>query len=204
MEEFNIKKLTAAVQVADRLAREVEAKKLEAKDLDEEAEHFYEKFEAEAEARRRLERHLAILNNMLAQQKRWPHGIPYEQSECHREHLRNLAEADRRVEEAREKAKKAIEKSELHMKLYQEDVKANLARDPDFYRRKPAPAHFRREFLDSRSKKALDAARAVWHKRFDCQLPEIMTTDQCNEALKIGYDILRYGSAVPQNSRHPA
>ncbi len=88
------------------------------------------------------------------------------------------------MEEAREISKKAIEKSQLHMKLYQEDVKAYFARDPDFYRRLPGPAHMRREFLDSGSKKALDAARAVWHKRFDCQLPEIVTTDQCNEALK--------------------
>ncbi len=51
-------------------------------------------------------------------------------------------------------------------------------------------SHFRHEFLDIRSKKALDAARAAWHKRFDCQLPEIMTTDQCNEALKIGFELL--------------
>ena len=54
-----------------------------------------------------------------------------------------------------------------------------------------APAHFRREFFDNKSKKALDAARAVWHQRFHCQLPEIMTTDQCNEALKIGFKLLQ-------------
>ncbi len=84
-----------------------------------------------------------------------------------------------------------MEKFLLHMKLYKEDVKANLARDPDLYRRRPAAPHMRREFLDSGSKKALDAARAVWHKRFDCQSPEIMTTDQCNEALKIGFELLR-------------
>jgi hypothetical protein len=39
--------------------------------------------------------------------------------------------------------------------------------------------------------KQIDAARAIWHKRFDCQLPGIMTTDQCNEALKIGFEILQ-------------
>jgi hypothetical protein len=94
------------------------------------------------------------------------------------------------VEEAREKSNKTSEKSQLHMKLYQEDIKANLARDPDFNRRLPASAHMQREFLDSWSKKALDAACAVWHKHFDCQLPEIMTTDQCNEALKIGFELL--------------
>ncbi len=68
------------------------------------------------------------------------------------------------------------------MKLYQEDVKTNLARDlgPGLLSA-PAPAHMRRELLDSGSKKA----RAVLHKRLDCQLPEIMTTDQCNEDLKI-------------------
>jgi hypothetical protein len=79
------------------------------------------------------------------------------------------------------------------MKLYHEDMPANLTRDPDFYQCKPAPAHFRREFLDSWAKKALDAARAVWNQRFDCQLPHDhgIGTDQCNKVLKIGYDLLR-------------
>ena len=80
--------------------------------------------------------------------------------------------------------------------------------DPDFYRRRPELAHFRREFFDNKSKKALDAARAVWHQRFHCQLPEIMTTDQCNEALKFE-DRIRsiaevVGSVVPPQALHPA
>jgi hypothetical protein len=48
----------------------------------------------------------------------------------------------------------------------------------------------RREFLKSGDKKALDAARAVWFDRYGSQLPEIMTHDQCNQALAIGYDLL--------------
>jgi hypothetical protein len=126
----------------------------------------------------------------LEERKRWPRGKPYELSECHLEHLWNLAEADQRVDEARDKSNTPTENSQLHMKLYQEDIKANLASDPDFIRRLPAPANMQREFLDSWSKKALDTACAVWHKRFDCQLPEIMTTDQCNEALQIGFELL--------------
>ena len=191
MEEFNNKKMTAAVQEAERLVRELETTTLEVKDLDEEAEYFMKKCEMEAEARARLEGHLAILRKILEERKSWPRGKPYELSECHLEHLRKLKEADRRNKESLEKARKSIQESQLHMTLYKEDIKANLARDPDFYRRRPAQAHFRREFLDTESKKALDAARAVWHQRFHCQLPEIMTTDQCNEALKIGFELLR-------------
>jgi len=76
------------------------------------------------------------------------------------------------------------------MQLYLKDVKANLARDPEFYRRRPAPAFMRREFLDSGEKKALDAARAVWLKRNGSQLPEIMTADQCSKAVKVGCNLL--------------
>jgi hypothetical protein len=204
MEQYNQKKSKAAAQEAARLAQKVGAMEHVVEYLDEEAERLVGKYVMEAEQNRRLQCHMEMLKNELEVRKTWPKGRPRSQCPVHLEHLRNLEEADRRVKEDREKANKALEKSQLHMKLYHEDVQANLARDPDFYHRKPAPAHFRREFLDSGDKKALDAARAVWHQRFFCQLPEIMTTDQCNEALKIGYDILRYGSAVPQNSRHPA
>jgi hypothetical protein len=54
---------------------------------------------------RRLENHLAMLRDILEERKRWPCGKPHEHSECHlEEHVQyyvlNLAEADRRVEEA--------------------------------------------------------------------------------------------------------
>ena len=58
MEEFNNKKMTAAVQEAERLVRELETTTLEVKDLDEEAEYFMKKYEMEAEARGRLERYI--------------------------------------------------------------------------------------------------------------------------------------------------
>ena len=76
MEEFNNKKMTAAVQEAERLVRELETTTLEVKDLDEEAEYFMKKYEMEAEARGRLERHLAILRNILEERKSWPRGKP--------------------------------------------------------------------------------------------------------------------------------
>ena len=40
MEEFNNKKMTAAVQEAERLVRKLETTRLEVKELDEEAEYF--------------------------------------------------------------------------------------------------------------------------------------------------------------------
>ena len=75
-EIFNNKKMTAAVQEAERLVRELETTRLEVKDLDEEAEYFMKKCEMEAEARGRLERHLAILRNILEERKSWPRGKP--------------------------------------------------------------------------------------------------------------------------------
>ena len=74
MEEFNNKKMTAAVQEAERLVRELETTTLEVKDLDEEAEYFMKKYEMEAEAWGRLERHLAVLRNILEERKSY---IPY-------------------------------------------------------------------------------------------------------------------------------
>jgi hypothetical protein len=85
----------------------------------------------------------------------------------------------RKDAEWEEKCKKDFENSP--MQLYLKDVKDNLARDPEFYRRRPAPAFMRREFLDSWEKKALDAACAVWLKHFGSRLPEIMTADQCSK-----------------------
>ena len=76
------------------------------------------------------------------------------------------------------------------MQLFLKDVQANIARDPEFYRRKPAPAHMRREFLSSTGKDCLDAARAVWPKRYGSHLPEVMTDAECNRALKVGRDLL--------------
>jgi hypothetical protein len=188
----------AAAQEAASLAQKLGAMEHVVEYLDEEAERLVGKYVMEAEQNRRLQRLMEMLKNELEVRKTWPgplHNVQFISS------ISGiwLAEADRKVKEAREKAKKALEKSQLHMTIYHEDVQANLARD----HREPAPAHFRREFLDSGAKKALDAARAVWHQRFLCQLPEIMTTDQCNEALKIRYDLLRYGSATRRcRSKH--
>ncbi len=109
------------------------------------------------------------------------------------EQLRKQREAEEKKKrkdadsEWEEKCKKDFENSP--MQLYLKDVKANLARDPEFYRRRPA--FMQREFLDSGEKTALDAACAVWLKRFGSQLPEIMTTDQCSKAVKVGYDLLK-------------
>jgi hypothetical protein len=97
------------------------------------------------------------------------------------------AEAEQKREEADLLAKHQQEFENSPMQLYFLD----LARDPDFYRRQPAPARMRREFLERRDKKALDAAHAVWLERFDCQLPEVMTHDQCNQALRIEYELLK-------------
>ena len=49
------------------------------------------------------------------------------------------AEIEELDQEAGLKCKKDYENSP--MQLYLKDVQANIARDPDFYRRKPAPAH---------------------------------------------------------------
>jgi hypothetical protein len=79
------------------------------------------------------------------------------------------------------------------MQLYRDlkDVKANMARDPESDRCRPASAFMPREFSDIGGKKVLDAARAVWLKRFGSQLAEIMTADQCSNSVKIGYDLLK-------------
>ncbi len=107
MDIFNRKRSTAAVQEAERLILELGAMKLENEKLDDKVECYLGKYVMKAKARRRLDLHLAMLRDMLEEWKRWPRGKPYELSECHLQHLRNLAEADRRVEEAREKAEKA-------------------------------------------------------------------------------------------------
>ncbi len=62
-------------------------------------------------------------------------------------------------------------------------MQANLVMDLEFNRHRPAPACIRREFSESRAKKALSLARAVcqWPERYGRPLPEIMTLDQCNK-----------------------
>ncbi len=62
--------------------------------------------------------------------KSYPHGRPHELCPVHLLHCQKLAEAVRRVREDAEKSKTALDNS--FMQLYLEDVKANLARDPDF------------------------------------------------------------------------
>jgi DNA-binding PucR family transcriptional regulator len=81
MDMFNKKKLTAAVQEAEHLVQELWAMELENKKLDDKAECYLGKYVVEAEERRRLDCHLAMLRDMLEEQKRWPRGKPYELSE---------------------------------------------------------------------------------------------------------------------------
>ncbi len=47
-------------------------------------------------------------------------------------------------------------------------------------------AYMRREILRNEGKKALDAARAVWYSGFGHHLSEVMTPDQCDEAVRVG------------------
>jgi len=189
MEQFNQTKSRAAVQDADRLAKKLVAAEAEIKELDEEADRLFDSREELVDVKQKQNFHIRLLKGELEVRKTFPRGVPPGPSP---EQLRQQREAEEKKKredaEWEEKRKKDFENSP--MQLYLKDVKANLARDPEFYQRRPAPAFMRREFLDSGQKKALDAARAVWLKRNGSQLPEIMTTDQCSKAVKVGCDLL--------------
>ena len=61
----------------------------------------------------------------------------------------------------------------------------NIAGDQEYYRRKPAPACMKPEFLTSEDKKLVAAARVVWPQRYGSQLPEKMTFDEYRRALNV-------------------
>jgi hypothetical protein len=63
-------------------------------------------------------------------------------------------------------------------------------------RAQAAPAFMQLKFLEKGEKKRLDAARAVWPVRFGTELPEVMTAAECDQALRIGSEIL-YPDARP-------
>jgi hypothetical protein len=54
-------------------------------------------------------------------------------------------------------------------------------------RAQAAPAFMQLKFLEKGEKKRLDAARAVWPVRFGT---EVMTAAECDQALRIGSEIL--------------
>jgi hypothetical protein len=192
MEQFNQTMSRAAVQEADRLAKKLVASAAKIKELDEEADCLFDSLEKLVDEKRKRDSdfHIRLLKGKLEVRKTYPSGVPQGPSPEQLRKQREAGEKQKRKDaEWEEKCKKDFENSP--MQLYLKDVKANLARDPEFYRRQPAPAFMRREFLDSWEKKALDTACAVWLKRFGSQLTEIMTADQCNKAVKVGYDLLK-------------
>ena len=63
-------------------------------------------------------------------------------------------------------------------------------------RAQAAPAFMQLKFLEKGENKRLDAARAVWPVRFGTELPEVMTAADCDQALRIGSEIL-YPDARP-------
>jgi hypothetical protein len=154
MEQFNQKKLKAAVHKADRLAKELGAQKLENEKLEEDVERLLGKYVMEAEARQKDMVHNILLKAELEVWKTYPRGVPPGPS---REQLQKQreAEAEQKKNEAELRAKHQHDFGNSPMQLYIRDMNANLARDPDFYRRRPAPACMRREFFKSGIRKRL-------------------------------------------------
>ena len=161
----------------------------EIEELDKEADRLADKLEEQLNEKRKREFELRSLKDDVKLRKTYPRGVPPGPS---REELREQSERDaekkRKDAEFRLKCQQDFEREP--MQLFLKDVQANIARDPEFYRRKPAPAHMRREFLSSTSKDWLNTARAEWPKRYGSYFPEIMTNAECNRALKVGRDLL--------------
>ena len=162
----------------------------EIEELDQEAGRLAQKLMEHVMEKRKRDFEVRLLKEDLSKRKINPRGVPQGPSpEALKEERERDAEKKRKDAEWRLKCKKDYENSP--MQLYLKDVQANIARDPDFYRRKPAPAHMRREFLSNSDKELLDAARAVWPKRYGRELPETMTHEECDKALKVGHDVKR-------------
>jgi hypothetical protein len=162
----------------------------EIEELDQEAGRLAQKLMEHVTEKRKRDFEVRLLKEELSKRKINPRGVPQGPSpEALKEERERDAEKKRKDAEWRLKCKKDYENSP--MQLYLKDVQANIARDPDFYRRKPAPAHMRREFLSNSDKELLDAARAVWPKRYGRELPETMTHEECDKALKVGHDVKR-------------
>ncbi len=139
MEKFNQTMSRAAVQEADRLAKKLVAAEAEIKELDEEADRLFDSREELVDEKQKQNFHIRLLKGELEVRKTFPCGVPPGPSP---EQLRQQREAEEKKKredaEWEEKRKKDFENSP--MQLYLKDVKANLARDPEFYRRRPAPA----------------------------------------------------------------
>jgi hypothetical protein len=140
----------------------------------------------EAEARRKDMVHNMLLKAEIEVRKTYPRASGAQTLQLQEQ---SEAKAEQKRKEAELQAKHQQEFENPPMQVYVRDV----ARDPDFYSswRRPAPACMQREFLEIRDKKALEAARAVWLERFDCQLPEVMAHYQCNQALRMEYELLK-------------
>jgi hypothetical protein len=166
-----------------------EAYESEIEELDNEADRLADRLEEHMTDKRKRDYEIRLLKESLEKRITYPRGVPPGPS---REELREQREreAEKKRKDTEFQLKRKQEFENQPFQLYLKDLKANLARDPQFYSRKPAPAYMRREFLTSGEKKALDAARVVWPKRFGVQLPEIMTDSECRKAVAIGRNIL--------------
>lgn len=176
-------------QRSEEYESEIEDLESEIVELDNEADRLADRLEEHMVDKRKRDFEIRLLKGDLEKRKTYPRGVPPGPSrEELREQREREAEKERKDEEFRLKRKREFENQPLQ--LYLKDMKENLARDPQFYWRKPEPAYMRREFLTSAEKKALDAAQTVWPKRFGVQLPEIMTDSECRKAVAIGRNIL--------------
>ena len=158
-------------------------------DLEQEADRLADRLEEHMTDKRKRDFQIRLLKDELEKRKTYPRGVPPGPSrEELQEQREREAEKKRKDAEFQLKVQRKFERQPFQ--LFLKDQKANLAKDPDFYRRDPPPAYMRREFLTTPEKKALDAARAVWPKRFGGQLPEVMTASECRKAVTIGLSIL--------------
>lgn len=159
-------------------------------DLDQEADRLADRLEEYMKDKKKRDFEIRLLKDELEKRKTYPRGVPPGPSQEElREKREKEAEKKRKDAELQLKIQQKFERQPFQ--LFLKNQKANLAKDPDFYRRDPPPAYMRREFLTRPEKKALDAARVVWPKRFGGQLPEVMTAAECRKAVAIGLSILR-------------
>ena len=182
-----------ATERADILTAKVQKLNQKVQELDQEADDLYDKVEEHVKEKKSRDWHIFVMKEDIETRKRWPQGKPpgYKSPEELREQREKETEKQRKDAEFKTKCKQARDNEPLQ--LYMKDLKANLAKDPDFYNRTPAPAYMQRKFLGKGETMRLDAARAVWPIRFGKELPEVMTAAECDKAMRIGSEILYPG-----------
>ncbi len=123
-------------------------------EFDKEADCFFDSWEKLVDEKRKRDLYIRLLKGELEVRKTYPRGVPPGPSPEKPRKQREAEEKKKRKDaEWEEKCKKDFENSPMQLYLKPQGCESNLARDPEFYRRRPATAFMRREFLDSGEKK---------------------------------------------------